>query len=72
MMRTNDSLQEIRATLEKIRSEEYPEVSADIINEIIDIQAQNQDSNRRATGRRKTKAAIDNYINQEVKGKAEG
>lgn len=71
-MKTNDSLWEIKDTLEKIRVTEHPEISPDIINEIIKIQAQNQDSSRRATGRVRTSQEIKDYIEQEIKNEMEG
>ena len=35
-MRTNDNLQEIKTTLEKIRSDYYPELDSQIIEKIVD------------------------------------
>ena len=43
MMNTNDNLKKILLTLEQIRSEKYPNVSKEIVENIINIQFENQE-----------------------------
>ena len=39
-----NNLEELRNTLESIRASEYPNVSKEVIDEIVNIQFQNQDN----------------------------
>ena len=61
-MKQNDNLQEIKNVLEAIRKEHYPEISADVINTIVDIQFTNQESDSRVAGRSATHQAIKQYV----------
>ena len=68
MMNTNDNLQKIMSTLEKIRSEKYPHISADIVRTIINIQFQNQEKESRHSGRTATHQVIKKYIEENSQG----
>lgn len=65
-MRTNDSLQEIKTTLENIRNELYPDLESGIIKGIIDIQFRNQEKGRRVNGRSATQSLIKEYVEKKV------
>lgn len=65
-MRTNDSLQEIKETLENIRTKLYPDVDGNIIEKIVDLQFQNQEKDRRVAGRAETQSLIKSYIASKV------
>lgn len=39
-----NNLDELRSTLESIRAEKYPDIPAEVINAIVDVQNQNQDN----------------------------
>ena len=68
MMNTNDNLQKILLTLEQIRSEKYPNVSKEIVENIINIQFENQEKDRRHTGRATTHQVIRKYIEEQSRG----
>jgi len=53
-------VQELLNVLEVIRSEKYPGVSADLIAQIVQAQFENQDD--RAQGRRQTQKLIDEFL----------
>ncbi len=61
-MNTNDNLQEIKTTLEKIRREQFSDITSEIIESIVDIQFENQEANSRINGRAATHQAIKIYI----------
>ncbi len=51
---TKNNLDELRATLESIRSEKYPDIPPEVIGEIVDIQNEYQDNpTKRQTETRK-------------------
>ncbi|RHP30315.1 DNA modification system-associated small protein [Lachnotalea sp. AF33-28] len=68
MMNTNDNLQKIMLTLERIRSEKYPHVSKEIVENIINIQFENQEMDSRHTGRATTHQVIRKYIEEQSQG----
>ncbi len=57
-----NNLTELRKTLEKIRSEQYPDIPEDVINEIIDIQYKYQDNPSKRQN--ETQKIIIKYANQ--------
>ena len=57
-----NNLEELRSTLETIRAEKYPDIPAEVINAIIDIQNQNQDNP--AKRQSETQKLIIQYANQ--------
>jgi len=57
-----NNLEELKATLESIRSEKYPHIPQELINEIINIQHENKDNDVKRE--RETKKAIKKYANQ--------
>ena len=65
-MRMNDNLQEIKTTLEKIRSDYYPELDSQIIEKIVDTQFANQEDDSRVSGRAETQALIKTFIDEKV------
>jgi len=67
-MNTNDNLEKIMSALEKIRSDKYSHVSAEIINTIINIQFQNQEQESRHSGRIATHQAIKKYVEENSQG----
>ena len=64
----NENLQEIKATLQSIRSESFPEISSDVIDQIVDIQFENQEKTSRSNGRMRTQQIVHKYIDQSVQG----
>lgn len=55
-----NSLDELKATLNEIRREKHPNIPVDVINQIVEAQAKNQDN---ATKRRtETELIIDSYV----------
>lgn len=44
MKKMKNNLDELRSTLESIRAEKYPDIPAEVINAIVDVQNQNQDN----------------------------
>lgn len=57
-----NNLDELRATLESIRAEKFPNIPADVISEIIDVQNQNQDNPEKRQN--ETLKLIIQYANQ--------
>lgn len=68
MMNTNDNLLKIMLTLEHIRSEKYPYVSKEIVENIINIQFGNQEKDSRHIGRAATHQVIRKYIEEQSQG----
>lgn len=60
MMRNEIEVEELLRVLEKIRAEEYPDIPANVIRDIVLIQFENQDD--RTEGRRNTIKIIENYL----------
>lgn len=54
-----NSMADLKATLERIRKEKYPDIPPEVIDEIVDVQSENQDDP--ATRYAKTKKIIDSY-----------
>lgn len=52
-------LTHIMATLETIRSERFPAVPPELIEEILEAEAHHQEDSQRKLGQSKTRAAID-------------
>lgn len=60
-MRKNDvEVEELLRVLEKIRAEQYPDIPAAVIRDIVLSQYENQDD--RTQGKRTTKKVIDDYL----------
>ena len=60
-MRKNEvEVEELLHVLEKIRVEQYPDIPAAVINDIVLLQYENQDD--RTQGKRTTKKVIDDYL----------
>ena len=57
-----NNLDELRSTLESIRAAKYPDIPADVISAIIDVQNQNQDNP--AKRQSETQKSIIQYANQ--------
>ena len=57
---TNIEINELISVLEKIRSEQYPEIPASLINEIINVEFSSQDD--RAKARHDTQKVIDDFL----------
>lgn len=57
-----NNLDELRSTLESIRAAKYPEIPAEVISAIIDVQNQNQNDPTRR--QRETQKLIIQYSNQ--------
>lgn len=57
-----NNLDELRSTLESIRAAKYPDIPAEVISAIIDVQNQNQ--NDPARRQRETQKLIIQYSNQ--------
>lgn len=57
---TNIEINELISVLEKIRAEQYPEIPADLIREIVDAEFLSQDD--RAKARRDAKKVIDDFL----------
>lgn len=64
MMRNEIEVEELLRVLETIRSEQYPDIPAEIIREIVMAQYENQDD--RALGRRNTKKIIEDYLREVI------
>ncbi|WP_373231805.1 hypothetical protein [Cohnella sp.] len=62
MMRNEIEVEELLRVLETIRSEQYPDIPAEIIREVVIAQFENQDD--RTLGRRDTKKIIDDYLRE--------
>jgi len=65
-MRTNENLQEILNTLEKVRSSQYPDIYPEILAQIVDIQYNNQEPDRRSNAKVDTAKAVRQYIEQKL------
>ncbi|MDO3679808.1 DNA modification system-associated small protein [Paenibacillus ehimensis] len=63
-MRNEIEVEELLRVLETIRSEQYPDIPAEIIREIVIAQFENQDD--RTLGRRNTKKIIDDFLKEVV------
>lgn len=61
-MKMKNNLDELRSTLESIRAAKYPDIPAEVISAIIDVQNQNQ--NDPARRQRETQKLIIQYSNQ--------
>ena len=61
MMRSN--LKELLAVLEEIRANEYPEIPAETIEQIVTAQYENQDN--RVLARSKTMKIVSDFVNKE-------
>ena len=70
-MRKNSNLQEIKDTLESIRSNGYSNIDEAVINGIVDIQFNNQEKEKRVTGRAETQQLVKNYIEDVTSKKKE-
>ena len=57
-----NNLDELKSTLEEIRSAKYPDVPKELIDAIVDIQSQNQDNPAKRQG--DTQKLIIQYANQ--------
>ncbi len=57
-----NNLDELRSTLESIRAAKYPEIPAEVISAIIEVQNQNQNDPTRR--QRETQKMIIQYSNQ--------
>lgn len=63
-----NSLNDLKRTLEDIRQEKHPEIPAEVIERIVEVQANNQDN---ATKRQaETEKIIDEYIKSSTRGEA--
>lgn len=62
MKKMKNNLDELRSTLESIRAAKYPEIPAEVISAIIDVQNQNQNDPTRR--QRETQKLIIQYSNQ--------
>lgn len=60
MMRNEIEVEELLRVLETIRSEQYPDIPAALIKNIVLTQFENQDD--RIQGRRETKNLIDDFL----------
>ena len=58
-------VEELLKVLEAIRAEKYPDIPPELIKNIIQAQFENQDD--RAQGRRNTKKLIDDFLKEAVK-----
>ena len=65
-MTVNDNLSEIKTTLEAIRKDEFPNVSPQVIEQIVDIQFNNQEKESRAEGKSQTRSVLKAYIDSIV------
>ena len=66
---TKNNLEELRATLEKIRASDYPDIPSEVINEIIDVQHEYQDNpTKRQSETRKTILKYASNIKSEERG----
>ena len=61
----NIEVEELLKVLEAIRAEKYPDIPPELIKDIIQAQFENQDD--RAQGRRNTKKLIDDFLKEAVK-----
>jgi len=57
-----NNLDELRFTLESIRAEKYPDIPAEVISAIVDVQNQNQDNP--AKRQSETQKLIIHFANQ--------
>ena len=67
-MKTNENLQEILTALEQVRSERYPDIGQDILTEIVTVQFNNQEPDRRSSAKAETSKAIKKYLETVVQG----
>lgn len=65
MTMNNIEVEELLKVLEAIRAEKYPDIPPELIKNIIQAQFENQDD--RAQGRRNTKKLIDDFLKEAVK-----
>lgn len=65
MTMNNIEVEELLKVLEAIRAEKYPDIPSELIKDIIQAQFENQDD--RAQGRRNTKKLIDDFLKEAVK-----
>ena len=65
MTMNNIEVEELLKVLEAIRAEKYPDIPPELIKDIIQAQFENQDD--RAQGRRNTKKLIDDFLKEAVK-----
>ena len=63
---TRSNLHELLDALEEIRASEYPDISPEIIAQIVQAQFENQDD--RAVARNKTMKLIADYLKKETGG----
>lgn len=64
MMRNEIEIEELLRVLETIRLEQYPDIPAEVIRNIVIAQFENQDD--RALGRRNTKKIIEDFLREVV------
>lgn len=64
MTKGKQNLHEILTTLEEIREKKYPQISQEVIENIVTIQFENQEQDSRTTGRDKTRQQIRKFIDQ--------
>lgn len=61
-----NNLDDLLGVLEQIRSQKYPDIPADVVNDIVNTQFDNQSDKDRIHGRQETTQIVMRFLNDAV------